>query len=70
MPESCPLAPLSNDQLVTELAKAIRSGGRLTREADLYLAGVCAAHVAERLAIAGLVVMRAEQMADQGARLL
>ena len=41
-------------------AEAIRSsaGGQMTRNTEVFLAGVCAKHLCERLALAGLVFMR------------
>jgi hypothetical protein len=45
---------------VAILAEAIRDGrsGRLSRDAAMYLAGVSAEFVAERLAQAGVLVVR------------
>src|SRR3954454_1184901 len=62
------LDPLSADRLelvpdaevVAVLAEAIRDGrsDQMTRLTATYLAGVCAAYLAGRLAVAGLVVVR------------
>ena len=42
------------------LAEAIRSsaGGQMTRNAEVFLAGVCAKHLTDHLALAGFVVVR------------
>lgn len=41
-------------------AEAIRSsaGGQMTRNAEVFLAGVCAKHLGERLALAAVMFMR------------
>ena len=60
MPECVP-EPVPDDELERILTAAIvdGKGGGMTREAEVYLAGVCAAFLVDRLALAGLVVMRA-----------
>lgn len=42
------------------LTEAIRlsTGGQMTRNAELFLAGVCAKHLSEQLSLAAFVVMR------------
>ncbi len=52
--------PVPEAELVAFLRRAIGEarGGRLTREAELYLAGVCAEALVDRLALAGRVVLR------------
>jgi hypothetical protein len=52
--------PVPEVELVAILAEAIRDGrsGRLSRDAAIYLAGVSAEFVAERLALAGVLVVR------------
>jgi hypothetical protein len=54
------LEPISDVELGAVLAEAIQDGrsGQMTRLSAIYLAGVCAAYLAERLADAGLVVGR------------
>ena len=48
------------EEVEAKLTEAIRSsaGGQMTRNAEVFLAGVCAKHLREQLALAGLVVMR------------
>lgn len=59
MSETPIFSPLSAEEMVEQIAIALRNGSSsLTREADLYLASLGAAFIADRLAIAGLVVMR------------
>lgn len=52
--------PIPDAELVALLACAIceARGGRLSREAEGFLAGVCAEVLADRLALAGVVVVR------------
>jgi hypothetical protein len=52
--------PASWDEIEAVLADAIRSsaGGQMTRNAEVFLAGVCAKHLADKLALAGFVLMR------------
>jgi hypothetical protein len=51
---------VSDDELAAVLAAAICDGksGTMTRRAEVFLAGVCADFLVERMALAGLVVMR------------
>jgi hypothetical protein len=62
MPSDTPSAvqPVSDDELAAALAAAIRDGksGTMTREAEVFLATVSAEFLVERMAQAGLVVMR------------
>ncbi|HME27828.1 MAG TPA: hypothetical protein VKI44_42010 [Acetobacteraceae bacterium] len=55
-----PLEPAEWEEVEAALGQAIRSsaGGQMTRNAEVFLAGVCAKHLAEKLALAGFVVMR------------
>jgi hypothetical protein len=55
-----PFEPVSDDELAAALAAAIRDGkrGTMTHEAEVFLATVCAEFLVERMAQAGLVVMR------------
>ena len=52
-----PHQPATREEIEAALAEAIRSsaGGQMTRNA---LAGVCAKHLADKLALAGFVLMR------------
>jgi hypothetical protein len=54
------LEVVTEDELAAVLAGAIRDGraGTMTREAELFLAGVSAVFLVDRLALAGLVVVR------------
>jgi hypothetical protein len=55
-----PFEPVTWEEVESALADAIRSsaGGQMTHNAEVFLAGVCANHLSERLALAGFVVMR------------
>jgi hypothetical protein len=47
----CPSLPheeLSDDQVAEVLRQLIARGGRLSREADVFLAGICADHLTAR----------------------
>lgn len=61
--------PVPQAELLEFLSHAIRSsrGGRLNREAELYLAGVSAEALADQLALAGYVVTRRAGLAGQTA---
>jgi hypothetical protein len=50
----------SNQQPEAALAEAIRSsaGKQMTRNAEVFLASVCAKHLADKLALAGFILMR------------
>ncbi len=52
--------PATWEEIEATLAVAIRSsaGGQMTRGAEVCLAGVCAKHLTDKLALAGFVVMR------------
>ena len=54
-----PLRIPDDAEIVAILAAAIRQGGggRMSRIADSYLASLCAEHLAERLAVAGVVCL-------------
>jgi hypothetical protein len=49
-----------DEDLVGVLAEAIRDGkgGSMTRRAEVFLATICADFLVERMALAGLVVIR------------
>jgi hypothetical protein len=51
-------SPLTDEEIATVLSAAIACGIRGHREADLYLSGICAKHLATELRLAGLVVTR------------
>jgi hypothetical protein len=55
--------PLPDDEAISTLADALRhaASGRLTREADLFLATVAAECLYERLALAGIVLLPAPE---------
>ena len=48
------------EEVEAALTEAVRSsgGGQMTRYAEVFLAGLCAKHLADHLAIAGFIVMR------------
>jgi hypothetical protein len=56
----CPFERVSHEEVETLLTEAIRSsgGGQMTRNAEVFLAGLCAKHLTEHLTLAGLVFMR------------
>ena len=58
--QPCPFQAADWEEVEATLAEAIRSsaGGQMTRLAEVFLAGVCAKHLTERLALAGFVFMR------------
>lgn len=55
--------PIAQGELIAVLTLAIKdsAGGGMSRHAEGYLAGVCAEHIATRIALAGLVVVRQSQ---------
>jgi hypothetical protein len=52
--------PVPEAELAAILAAAILDGkgGRMTRDAEVFLAGVCAEFLVDRLALAGVEVVR------------
>ena len=52
---------LSDADIVAVLCEAMAGAGRLPRSADVYLAGICAEHLVDRLRAAGLQVIRPVQ---------
>ena len=53
---------IADEDLVAVLEAALVSGGgKVTRETDLYMCSVAAEHLAHRLAVAGLKVVRLRQ---------
>ena len=57
---ACPLQPATREEIEAVLAEASRSsaGGQMTRNAEVFLAGVCAKHLVDKLALAGFLPMR------------
>lgn len=55
-----PLRPVPHEEVVSIIADAVRNsaGGGMSRTAEVYLATACAEHLASRLALAGLAVVR------------
>ena len=55
-----PFEPARCEEVEVALAEAIRSsaGGQMTRSAEVFLAGICAKHLTDKLALAGFVFMR------------
>jgi hypothetical protein len=43
------------------LRQSIATAGRLSRQADIFLSGVCAEHLVDSLRAAGLLVIRPAQ---------
>jgi hypothetical protein len=66
MPTDAPSVPRDGVEIVPDaevaavLTAAICDGraGTMTREAEMFLAGACAAFLVDRMALAGLVVVR------------
>jgi hypothetical protein len=56
-----PHEELSDEEIAAILRQSIAAAGRLSRQADLFLAGVCAEHLVDSLRAAGLVVSRPAQ---------
>ena len=63
-----PLEPARWEEVEAALAKAIRSsaGGQMTRAAEVFLAGICAKHLTDKLVLAGFVFMRRPYDAETG----
>jgi hypothetical protein len=56
-----PHEELSDEEIAAILRQSIAAAGRLSREADLFLAGVSAEHLVDGLRAAGLLVIRPVQ---------
>ena len=56
-----PHEELSDEEIAAVLRQTIAAAGRLSREADLFLAGVSAEHLVDGLRAAGLLVIRPVQ---------
>ena len=52
---------LSDEEIAAVLRQSIAAAGRLSRHADVYLAGICAEHLVDGLRAAGLLVIRPAQ---------
>jgi hypothetical protein len=54
-----PFEPATWEEIEAALTEVIRSpaGGQMTRNAEVFLAGVCAKHLTDKLALAGFVLM-------------
>jgi hypothetical protein len=52
---------LSDEEIAAVLRQSIAAAGRLSRLADVYLAGICAEHLVDGLRAAGLLVVRPAQ---------
>ena len=59
------LQRVTDEELEALLAKIIRMGGAASRVGDLYLATLSAEHIASRLALEGLYVMRRRSGAER-----
>jgi hypothetical protein len=53
-----PHEELSDEEIAAVLRQTIAAAGRLSRNADAFLAGVCAEHLVDGLRAAGLLVIR------------
>ena len=60
--------PATWEEVEVVLAEAIRSsaGGQMTRAAEVFLAGICAKHLTDKLVLAGFVFMRRPYDAETG----
>ena len=58
--DASPYEPAKSEEIEAALAEAIRSsaGGQMTRYVEVFLAGVCAKHLTQQLALGGFVFMR------------
>ena len=52
-----PREELSDEEIAAVLRQSIAAAGRLSRNADTFLAGVCAEHLVDGLRAAGLFVI-------------
>jgi hypothetical protein len=62
-PHQPPVGPVgvSDEEVAAVLRQSIACAGRLSRHADVSLAGVCAEHLVDDLRAAGLIVARPVQ---------
>jgi hypothetical protein len=49
---------LTDEEVAAILRQSIADAGRLSRQAEVFIAGVCAEHLVEGLRAAGLLVVR------------
>jgi hypothetical protein len=58
--DASPFQPATWEEIEATLTEAIRSsaGGQMTRATEVFLAGVCAKHLTDKLVLAGFVLMR------------
>jgi hypothetical protein len=56
-----PHEELSDEEIARVLRQSIVDAGRLSRHADVFLAGICADHLVDGLRAAGLLVIRPVQ---------
>jgi hypothetical protein len=57
--DASPYEPVKSEEVEATLAEAISSAGeQMTRYMHVFLAGICAKHLTEQLALAGFVFMR------------
>jgi hypothetical protein len=58
--DASPFEPATWEEIEAAQTEAIRSsaGGQMTRNAEVFLAGICAKHLIDKLALAGFVFMR------------
>jgi hypothetical protein len=56
-----PHEELSDEEVAEVLRGSIANAGRLSRHADVFLAGICAEHLVDGLRAAGLIVIRPVQ---------
>jgi len=49
---------LTDEEIAALLRQSIANAGRLPRQAEVFLAGICAEHLVEGLRAAGLLVVR------------
>lgn len=57
MPTPPPYRTASTDEVTEAIAAVLRGGGGVPREVSCFLAMTAAAHLADRLAVSGFVVM-------------
>ena len=61
MPSAIPHDELTDGEIAAILREAIQDARGLMRIADLYLSGICAEHLVDRLRAAGVVVIRPDR---------
>jgi hypothetical protein len=53
-----PQQELTDEEIAAVLRQSIAGSGRLPRDLDVFLAGICAEHLVDGLRAAGLIVAR------------